>query len=73
MVYIYIYGLGVLNLTKCVACVQERQLEGCRRQLEAAQKDFDYVQDQVTTMEVSLARVYNYDVAKRKEEKGAAS
>ena len=52
-------------------CLQEHQLEGCRAQLAASQKDFDYARDQVTTTEVSLARVYNYDVEKRKKAKEA--
>lgn len=51
--------------------LQERQLAGCRAQLAAAQRDHDYVRDQVTTMEVSLARIYNYDVARRKAGAGA--
>jgi hypothetical protein len=49
--------------------MQENQLDGCRQQLTASQKDFDYARDQVTTTEVSLARVYNYDVDKRKKAK----
>ena len=47
--------------------LQERQLSGCLAQLAAAQLDYDYVRDQVTTTEVSLARIYNYDVMRRKE------
>ena len=50
-------------------CVQEQQLGGCRTLLESAKKDFEYIRDQVTTVEVSLARIYNYDVARRKEAK----
>ncbi|KAL4527636.1 hypothetical protein Ndes2437A_g02784 [Nannochloris sp. 'desiccata'] len=50
----------------------ENQLEGCRAQLSASQTDFDYARDQVTTTEVSLARVYNYDVEKRKKAKEGA-
>ena len=53
--------------------LQETQLAGCQKQLDAAEKDFDYVRDQVTTMEVSLARIYNFDVARRKGIKGATS
>jgi len=55
-----------------VLCLQENQLDGCRGQLSTSQKDFDYARDQVTTTEVSLARVYNYDVEKRKKEKEGA-
>ena len=53
----------------CVrVCAQEQQLAGCRSQLSSAQADYEYVKDQVTTMEVSIARVYNYDVVKRRGE-----
>jgi hypothetical protein len=57
----------LLLLPRCRA--QERQLEGCRAQLEVAQADHDYVKDQTTTMEVSIARVYNYDIVRRREGK----
>jgi hypothetical protein len=48
------------------AALLEGQLEGCRAQLAAARADGEWVKDQLTTMEVSIARVYNYDVAARR-------
>jgi len=47
--------------------MQEQQFSGCARQLEAVAKDYDYVKDQLTTTEVSVARIYNYDVMHRKD------
>ncbi|PRW56744.1 Prefoldin subunit 3 [Chlorella sorokiniana] len=35
----------------------ERQLAGCKQQLEVVQWEHDYIKDQLTTMEVSMARV----------------
>jgi len=32
-------------------------------------EDIDYLKDQITTTEVNIARVYNYDVIKRREER----
>eukprot|EP00887_Chlorella_sp_A99_P002019 scaffold18.g2019.t1 len=44
----------------------EVQLKGCQRQLRVVQVEHEYIKDQLTTTEVSLARVYNYDVMQRK-------
>lgn len=49
----------------------ERQLAGCKQQLEVVQWEHDYIKDQLTTTEVSMARVYNWDVQQRRA--GAAS
>lgn len=49
--------------------LQEKQLSSCRKQLTTVEGEMNYVRDQVTTTEVSLARVYNYDVARRKSER----
>lgn len=45
----------------------EVQLAGCRKQLGVVRREQEYVTDQLTTTEVSMARVYNYDVTRRKE------
>ncbi len=44
----------------------EEQLVSCVRQLDTLVKDCDYVRDQVTTTEVTMARVYNHSVATAK-------
>lgn len=43
----------------------EEQLSSCVRQLDTLVKDCDYVRDQVTTTEVTMARVYNHAVVAR--------
>lgn len=48
----------------------EQQLSGCSKQLHTAQLDYDYVKDQMTTTEVSMARIFNYDVLMRKKSGG---
>ncbi len=35
--------------------------------------DLDYLRDQMTITEVTMARIYNWDVKKRKEKKAPAS
>jgi prefoldin subunit 5 len=44
----------------------EENLQKCKSDLDANQRDLDFVKDSQTTTEVSLARVYNYDVVQRK-------
>lgn len=41
-------------------------LETAKRNLESVNDDLDYLRDQCTTTEVSMARVYNWDVVRRK-------
>ncbi|GAB4816291.1 hypothetical protein N2152v2_003337 [Parachlorella kessleri] len=49
----------------------EVQLSGCRKQLGIVQREHEYIKDQLTTTEVCIARVYNFDVSRRRE--GAAA
>lgn len=51
----------------------QTQLEGCGKQLAVVQWEHDYIKDQLTTTEVSMARVYNYDVQSRRAGGGASS
>lgn len=44
----------------------EEQLASCVRQLDTLVKDCEYVRDQVTTTEVTMARVYNHAVGQAK-------
>lgn len=44
------------------------QLEGCRKQLAIVEFEKEYIRDQVTTTEVSVARIYNFGVAARRKE-----
>ena len=42
------------------------QLAGCERQSLVVQQEADFIRDQLTTTEVSMARVYNHGVTQRK-------
>ncbi|KAF2459433.1 Prefoldin subunit-domain-containing protein [Lineolata rhizophorae] len=45
------------------------KLETAQRSLANCEEDLDFLREQVTTMEVAVARVYNWDVAQRRKEK----
>ncbi|CAG9466811.1 unnamed protein product [Pedinophyceae sp. YPF-701] len=54
----------------------EAQVAKCKEQMEEMRAALDVVKDQVTTTEVAIARIYNYDVEARraaKEKEGEAS
>lgn len=40
--------------------------------LEQVRKDIDFCKDQTTTVEVAMARVYNWDVQKRRKESSSS-
>jgi len=42
------------------------KLEGALRTLKNTDEDLVYLRDQITTMEVNTARVYNWDVKQRR-------
>lgn len=46
----------------------ETNYSNCKSNLATNQSDLAFVKDNVTITEVSIARVYNWDVKKRKEE-----
>jgi prefoldin subunit 5 len=48
------------------------KLDAARLSLKQVEEDLEYLREQVTTMEVNIARVYNYDVKNRREGKVAA-
>lgn len=47
--------------------------EKSKSQIELVKTDMDYIRDQITTMEVNMARIYNHDVMLTREAKGAAA
>jgi len=49
--------------------VLENSLSKCKMNLEETKKELDLAKDRVTTTEVSIARVYNYDVEQRRKHK----
>ncbi|KAI9788093.1 MAG: hypothetical protein M1816_007225 [Peltula sp. TS41687] len=45
------------------------KLTAAKRSLEACQEDMDFLREQVTTLEVATARVYNWEVTQKRKEK----
>ncbi|KAL3898820.1 MAG: hypothetical protein SGCHY_002482 [Lobulomycetales sp.] len=45
------------------------KLKIAKESLKQADEDLDFLREQITTMEVNIARVYNFDVKNRKEGK----
>ncbi|KAI4787845.1 Prefoldin, subunit 3 [Aureobasidium sp. EXF-8845] len=45
------------------------KLEAAKSGLENAEEDMDFLREQITTLEVATARVYNWDVGMRRKEK----
>ncbi|XP_061454618.1 prefoldin subunit 3 [Rhineura floridana] len=46
----------------------EKNLSTATRNLESLEEDLDFLRDQFTTTEVNMARVYNWDVKRRKKD-----
>lgn len=44
-----------------------QKLAQAERSLVVVERDIDFLREQITTMEVNIARVYNWDVKKRRE------
>ena len=58
----------------------EEAAELLREKLSSAQnksrdceEDLDFLREQITTLEVAIARVYNWDITQKRKEKDAAS
>lgn len=47
----------------------ESKLEAAKSGLENCSEDLDFLREQITTLEVATARVYNWDVGMRRKEK----
>lgn len=47
----------------------EQNQSNCRQNLKTNEEDLAYVKDSVTTTEVSIARIFNYDVERRRKAK----
>ncbi|KAI9721385.1 MAG: peptide chain release factor 1 [Chrysothrix sp. TS-e1954] len=45
------------------------KLEDAKQKTAACEEDLDFLRDQITTMEVATARVYNWDIGQRRKEK----
>ncbi|KAI8939486.1 peptide chain release factor 1 [Plenodomus lindquistii] len=47
----------------------EGKLKTARESLATCEEDLDFLREQITTLEVAFARVYNWDVAMRRKER----
>ncbi|KAF6219292.1 hypothetical protein HO133_005117 [Letharia lupina] len=47
----------------------EGKLSGAQHTLENCEEDLDFLREQITTLEVATARVYNWDVTMKRKEK----
>ena len=54
---------------KCACCMQKDNVASCKEALDTNKRDLALIKDCITTTEVSLARVYNYDVAQKRKTK----
>ncbi|MDI1485026.1 MAG: peptide chain release factor 1 [Ramalina farinacea] len=50
----------------------EGKLSGAQQTLKNCEEDLDFLREQVTTLEVATARVYNWDVTMKRKEKAEA-
>lgn len=48
----------------------EAKLSGAQQTLANCEEDLDFLREQITTLEVATARVYNWDVTMKRKEKG---
>ncbi|ODQ66636.1 Prefoldin, subunit 3 [Nadsonia fulvescens var. elongata DSM 6958] len=48
------------------------KLKSAKDSLESCKEDLEFLRENITTVEVNTARVYNWDVQKRKEDREAA-
>lgn len=44
------------------------KLAAAKKSLEQTTEDLDFLREQITTMEVNVARVYNWDVKRRRSQ-----
>lgn len=49
--------------------MQKDNVASCKEALDTNKRDLALIKDCITTTEVSLARVYNYDVAQKRKTK----
>lgn len=47
----------------------DSKLQAAKQSLSNCEEDLDFLREQVTTMEVAVARVYNWDVVQKRKEK----
>lgn len=45
------------------------KLSMAKKSVDSLKQDLEFLREQITTMEVNIARIYNYDVKRRREQK----
>ena len=50
-----------------------KNFENAKKKLESTNEDLDYIKDQITTLEVNMARVYNQNIADQNKKKAEAA
>ncbi len=48
----------------------EEKSASTKKSLDRCRDDLDYLQEQITTMEVNIARTHNWDVQRKRDLKG---
>jgi len=48
-----------------------KNLEGATKTIHSIEEDLNFLKDQITTTEVNIARVFNYDVKQRRQQRAA--
>ena len=51
----------------------ERNLSAAHKTLETVEDDLGFLRDQTTTIEVNMARIYNWDVKRRQSQQASTS
>jgi len=49
-----------------------KNLEGAKNTIQSIEEDLNFLKDQITTTEVNIARLFNYDVKQRRQARMAA-
>lgn len=72
-VYLWL-GANVMleyTTTEAIELLQQR-LKAAKESLAICDEDLEFLRENITTMEVNTARVYNWDVQKRRDQKEKA-
>lgn len=54
------------TISEAITLLKQR-LAAAKESLEVCDEDLEFLRENITTMEVNTARVYNWDVQKRRE------
>ena len=69
----FIFDFGAVRTPRCSAqaiSILELSLKNACLRRDICEEDLDMVRDQIITVEVNIARVFNHDVVRRRQAKG---